>query len=348
MIAAVAVALSGCVSSGSGSNSTSASGEALVAIGAGLHGPSGTTASVFASGLKNVSAFAFDADGQLWAATASYDDTGSDHVYLVTKPGATPVEVLSGLHTPLGLLWYHDALYVASKGRVDAYRGFNRTKFASHTTVLTLPDGVGDSNQVVLTPDGHMLMGVSAACDHCVPDTEYSAAIVSFLPDGSDLRIYAKRVRAGIGLTYYPGTTDLFVTMNQRDDLGDATPGDWLAVVHDGDDWGFPACYGQSGASACRAVPEPTAVLDQHSAVSGVAIVTGQLGVSVGTAAVVAEWSDGKVQRVALTKSGAQYTGTVHPFLTGLKNPMPVTLSPEGALIVGDWATGLVYAISAT
>ena len=195
-----------------------------------------------------------------------------------------------------------------------------------------------------------MVMGISAACDHCVPGTEYSAAIVSFLPDGSDLRVYAKRVRAAIGLTYYPGTSDLFATMNQRDDLGDATPGDWLAVVRDGDDWGFPACYGQS-ATTCATVPEPVAVLDKHSAVSGVAIVTGQLGAEVGTAALVAEWSDGKVQRVALTKSGtgtATYTGTVHPFLTGLKNPMPVMLGADGALIVGDWATGIVYAISAS
>ena len=303
---------------------------------------------MYATGLKNASAFAFDADGQLWAATASYDDTGTDHVYLITKEGATPIKVLSGLHTPLGLLWYRGSLYVASKGRVDAYRGFDGTKFATHTTILTLPDGVGDSNQIVLTADGHMLMGVSAACDHCVPDTEYSAAIVSFLPDGSDLQVYAKRVRAAIGLTYFPGTSDLFVTMNQRDDLGDATPGDWLAVVHEGDDWGFPSCYGQTGTS-CTTVPEATAVLDKHSAVSGVAIVTGQLGAGVGTAALVAEWADGKVQRVALTKSvngTATYTGSVHPFLTGLKNPMPVILSPQGAVIVGDWATGIVYAIS--
>lgn len=92
-------------------------------------------------------------------------------------------------------------------------------------------------------------------------------------------------------------------------------------------------------------------MLDKHSAVSGVAIVTGQLGAEVGTAALVAEWSDGKVQRVALTKSGtgtAAYTGTVHPFLTGLKNPMPMIMDADGALIVGDWATGIVYAISAS
>ena len=194
----------------------------------GTEGPSGTSATVYTRGLSNVSALAFDADGRLWAATASYEDTGKDGVYVVTKEGATPTKVLTGLHTPLGLLWHDGALYVASRGRVDVYREFDGAEFAEHEKIVTLPSGVGDSNQIVVAPDGRLLMGVSASCDHCVPTSKWSGSIVSFLPDGSDLRMYATGIRAAIGLTYYPGTSDLFVTMNQRDDLGDATPGDWL------------------------------------------------------------------------------------------------------------------------
>ena len=81
----------------------------------------------------------------------------------------------------------------------------------------------------------------------------------------------ATGIRAPVGLAWYPGASDLFVTMNQRDDLGDATPGDWLAVVVPGQDWQFPDCYGQGG-SACDGAPSPVAVLDKHAAVSGVAI----------------------------------------------------------------------------
>ncbi|HEY8765861.1 MAG TPA: hypothetical protein VIP09_01140 [Dehalococcoidia bacterium] len=55
------------------------------------------------------------------------------------------------------------------------------------------------------------------------------------------------------------------MTMNQRDDLGDATPGDWLAVVQQGQEWGFPDCYGQGG-DACTGVPAPIAALDKHAA----------------------------------------------------------------------------------
>jgi hypothetical protein len=44
----------------------------------------------------------------------------------------------------------------------------------------------------------------------------------------------ARRVRAAYGLAFYPGSTDLFASMNQRDDLGAHTPGDWLALVREG------------------------------------------------------------------------------------------------------------------
>ncbi len=175
--------------------------------------------------------------------------------------------------------------------------------------------------------------------------SEWSASIVSFLPDGSDLRVDATGIRAPIGLVYFPGTEDLFVTMNQRDDLAEDTPGDGLAVVEEGQDWGFPDCYGQGGA-VCDGVPEPVAVFDEHAAASGVAIVTGELGDSVGTAAVVAEWAEGTVKVVRLDAVGATYTGDVETLLTGFENPVPVILDPDGALLVGDWTTGTVYRIT--
>jgi glucose/arabinose dehydrogenase len=173
-----------------------------------------------------------------------------------------------------------------------------------------------------------------------------SASVVSFRPYGSDLHVLARGIRAPVGLAYYPGTDDLFVTMNQRDDLGARTPGDWLAVVKQGDSWGFPACYGQGG-TVCDGVPQPVGVLDAHAAVSDVAIVTGELGSTVGTAALVAEWSDGVVKAVRLTRTSTGYAGTVTPFLAGLQHPVALLLEPSGALYVGDWGSGTIVKVTA-
>jgi hypothetical protein len=80
--------------------------------------------------------------------------------------------------------------------------------------------------------------------------------------------------------------------------------------------------------------------------VSGVSIVTGQLGPSVGTSAIVAEWALGQLDQVTLSRTRSGYRGSVQPFVTGLKNPVPVLLTPGGALLVGDWTTGTIYRIT--
>jgi glucose/arabinose dehydrogenase len=318
----------------------------LVAIGAGLIGPSGVTAAVYATGLTNASAIAFDPEGRLWVATAGYSDASTDGVYLVPSSGATPEKIIDRVSTPLGLLWYQGSLYVSSADGVVAYADFAGTSFASQRTVVSFATGTGELNGIALGPEARFVLGISAPCDSCDPTSAWSASVVSFLPDGSDLRVEASGIRAPVGLAYYPGTSDLFVTMNQRDDLAAATPGDWLAVVSRGQDWGFPTCYGQGG-DACSGSPAPTAVLDKHAAVSGVAIVTDGLGSTIGPSALVAEWAQGKVLRVALMHDGTAWTGTVTTFLSGLQQPVPVLSGPDGAVYVGDWGTGIVYRIAA-
>jgi glucose/arabinose dehydrogenase len=252
------------------------------------------------------------------------------------------------LHTPLGLVWDGGTLYVSSAGRIDAFSGFADGVFTARRTVLTFDDGVGEVNGLALAPDGRLVVGVSAPCDACTPTSDQAGAVLSLLPDGTDLHVIASGIRAPVGLAYVPGTDDLLVTMNQRDDLGDATPGDWLALVRDGHDWGFPDCYGQGG-DACQGVPEPVAVLDKHAAVSGVAVVGNGFGPLGGTSGFVAEWATGAVVRVALTRSadGTTWTGSAEPFLTGIARPVAVAVAPDGALVVGDWESGTIYRISA-
>jgi glucose/arabinose dehydrogenase len=338
-----AAVLGGCGSSAS--SPTGVKTAPLVSIGAGLRGPAGLHASVYARGVPNVAAITFDAQGRLWATAAGLTGHRRDGVYLITRPRAQPVRVISGLKDPLGLVWHGGRLYVSSVGRVTVYRGFDGTRFAHQQTIIHGPVAGGENNNLVLLPDGRFAMGITATCDHCLPRSEFSGSIVTFAPDGSDLKLYAARIRAPVGLTLYPGTSELFVTMNQRDDLGAKTTGDVLAVVAPGTDWRSPQCYEQGGA-VCAGVPKPLAVLDKHAAVGPVVIVTGQLGSSTGTAALVSEWQSAKVQRITLVKRGSSYTGAVSTWLTGLHNPLALALGPQRSVLVGDWGTGTIYRIT--
>ncbi|MFZ1154723.1 MAG: hypothetical protein WAN93_07460 [Solirubrobacteraceae bacterium] len=345
-LSAVLLVLPGCGSSGGHPSVAHSSASALVSIGAGLKGPAGLRATVYAKGPPTVAAFAFDSRGRLWLTAAGFEKYTDDGVYMIAHNGARAVKVISGLKDPLGIIWHDGELYVASLGRVDVFSDLHGTSFAKHKRIVNGPVSKGENNSMALAPDGRFLMGVTATCDHCAPRSGFSGSIVSFRPNGSDLRLYAKRIRAPFGLAYFPGTNDLFVSMNQRDDLGARTPGDWLGLVREGQDWGFPDCYGQGGA-ACVGVPAPVAVLDKHAAAGDVVIVTGQLGANVGTAALVAEWQSATVLKASLLRTGSAYKASVTQLLIGVKNPLALASAPDGSLLVGDWSTGTIYRIRA-
>jgi glucose/arabinose dehydrogenase len=325
--AAVAVALLAAVSA-----SASASAETgLVSIGAGLRGPSGVRATVYATGLRNVSAIAVDSRGRLWATTSAASDHSHDGLYLVAHRGAKPV-LVAHVAEPLGLVWDGSTLFVAARGKVLAFTHLSGHRFGKRTVILDGPDPKAANDTILVLPNGRLMMSVSATCDHCRQMSRYSAAIVTFDLDGSHLRVYASGIRDGYGLALIPGTTTLLVSMNQRDDLGGRTPGDWLAVVRQGQSWGFPRCWDQGG-TVCRRVPAPLAVLDRHAGAGAVAVF--------GTFAIVPEWATGKVERVALTGS----THVANVFLTGLKNPLAATVT-NNRLLIGDWTTGRIYAVT--
>ena len=339
-----AFVVAGCGGGGQKAAATSAPGRA--AIGQGLEGPAGLKATVYATGLRNVSAFAFDSRGRLWATTSAATKHGGDGVYLVPSAGAAPVKVISGVSGPLGLLWHGGKLYVTSLGRVDVFSGLLGAHFAKRTAVIVEPKGHGWNNGIVATSDARLVMGISATCDHCRSTSIWSGTIVSFRPDGSDVRVYAKGIRAPFGIAYDRASGALITSMNQRDDLGAKTPGDWLGVVRSGQNWHFPACYGQGG-GVCAGVPAPLAVLDKHAAAGGVAVVSGQLGASVGHAALVTEWERGSLLRAPLRASGSGYASTeAAVLLSGFENPLPLAVAPDGALLVGDWGSGTIYRIA--
>ncbi len=72
---------------------------------------------------------------------------------------------------------------------------------------------------------------------------------------------------------------------------------------------------------------------------------TGQLGTTIGTSALVAEWATGTIMRVGLQLEPATAATAVTPFLTGLEQPVAVAIGPDGTVFVGDWGTGTVYRI---
>ena len=151
-----AVALAGAALAGCGSSSTSASSSVpprLVSIGAGLHGQPGLHATVYARGVPNVAAFAFDSQGRLWAAAAGLTGHRRDGVYLIARPGDHPVRVIGGLKDPLGLVWRDGQLYVSSRHDEAVY------KVAPNGTMSTYAEGMGIATGIAFDAAENLYVG---------------------------------------------------------------------------------------------------------------------------------------------------------------------------------------------
>jgi glucose/arabinose dehydrogenase len=302
---------------------------ATVALAAAIHLPAGYHAAVYATGLQHPTALAFGPDRRLYVA----EDTGA--IVSVARGAKRPRVFARRLIVPLGLLWRGSALYVAESGKVEAF-----THSGSRRTVLAgLPFRLHQQDAIVAGPDGRLYLGSGSTCNACLEHDRRSAAILSFRPDGSGLRVVATGLRNPYGLLFVGKT--LYATVNGRDDLGDNEPAEMVVHVHPGADYGWPACWAgyalRKLIGACRGVERPVAYLEPHSSADGIAAWRGNL--------FVAEWGEYLSRR-----HGRQIVRIVHgkatTFATGFDHPLALAVDPSGDLLVADWGRGVIYAIS--
>jgi len=57
------------------------------------------------------------------------------------------------------------------------------------------------------------------------------------------LQTFAAGLRNPVGIAFYPGTNDLYVTVNERDGLGDGLVPDYFTRIRQGDFFGWPYAY---------------------------------------------------------------------------------------------------------
>jgi len=356
-ILAVCVAASLSVTAGTAAASTSSlrrtvaksASSGLVPIGHGLKGPKGASAAIYATGLKNVSDLAYDTSGNVWASVTGdpgEKSTPSDGVYLI-KSGR-PVAVLTGsqVKLPIGIVWDKSTLIVSDYGYVEAWSGFDGQRFKSHKILYTgLAAGAsGWTDNGAVGPDGKIYMNIGAACDICKPTGKLEADVISFMPNGTGLRVVATRVRGNTFSEFMPGTDALFGVMDQQNALVPA-PDDQLGIFKQGQNWGFPTCYGQGGAK-CKGIAEAVAYLPPHNGSSSMALVDGQFGPTYATSAFVSAFSLGDVERVALRKQGGGYKSSgVYQFITGLEQPDGLLVTKDDSLLVGNRVSGDIYEI---
>jgi glucose/arabinose dehydrogenase len=299
-----------------------------------LEVPSGFVAEVYATGLKHPTALAFGPGGLLYAT----QDTGE---VVATGRGSTKPRVLArGFKTPLGLAWSGSTLFVSTQGSVHRLVVRGKRVVSRTTIVKGLPFGRHQQDTIALGPDGRLYLGSGTTCDVCREQDRRSGAILSFRPDGTDLRVDATGFRNPFGLVF--DGKRLFVSDNARDDLGRDEPADTVVVFKRGADYGWPDCWAswqeRRLKGRCSGVTPPFAYLEPHSSADTLALWAGSLFVAEWGQYLSRRWGR-KLVRIDLA------TGRSTTFADGFEHPLGLAVEPHGGLLAGDWGRGVIYRI---
>jgi len=201
------------------------------------------------------------------------------------------------------------------------------------------------------------------------------ATVLAFDPDGKNRRPYANGLRNCVGMLVHPDTGDLFCSVNERDELGDNLPPDYVTRVKQGGFYGWPWYYlGAHEDPRLKGIrPDlkdkiivPDTLLQAHSAALGMTVYKAPPGAKNAFpkeyegeifVALHGSWNRGirtgyKVVRLMM-KNGVP-TGQYQDFMTGMVlsdrdvwgRPAAVTVAADGALLVVDDAGGVVWRVA--
>jgi glucose/arabinose dehydrogenase len=299
--------------------------------------PDGFAAELYASGLRRPTALAFGPGGLLYAT----QERGE--VVAIGRGSTTPRVLARGFRTPLGLTWVGQTLYVSAQGSVSRLVVRAKRIVSRREIVRGLPFGRHQQDTIALGPDGRLYLGSGSTCDACKEKDPRSGAILSFRPDGTDLRVVAKGLRNPFGLAFHRDGR-LFVSDNARDDLGDGEPAETVVVVKRGADFGWPRCWSswrlRKLQGSCAGVTPPFALLEPHSSANTLAFWRGALFVTEWGQYLSERWGR-KLVRVDLA------TRRATTFADGFDHPLGLAVDRRtGGLLVGDWGRGVIYLLT--
>lgn len=159
------------------------------------------------------------------------------------------IEFITGLNMPFGLALQGEYLYVANTDSVVRFKiklGESKPIGEREVIVAGVPSrGFHQhwTRNILFEPDGkHFLLTVGSETNRG-PEAPVRALIWRYTADGKSREPYATGLRNPVGLTYRPGTNELWTTVVERDYMGDDVVPDFLAKVQKGDFFGWPWFY---------------------------------------------------------------------------------------------------------
>jgi glucose/arabinose dehydrogenase len=364
--------------------------------------PSGFAVNLFASGLTGPRMIRAAPNGDIFVA-----ESRAGRISVLRPDGgasgaaAKKSVFASGLNYPFGIAFYPPGadpqwVYIADTGAVLRFpyrNGDLSPRGEPETVVPELPVGGHATRDVAFSPDGAtMYVSVGSRSNDAESMSRLSGAslqnfianhplgaawidesdradVLAFDPQGKNKKIFATGIRNCVGMAIAPDGT-LWCSTNERDDLGNDLPPDYVTRVREGSFFGWPWYYigGNEDPHHRGERPDlkdkvtlPDVLIEAHSASLDMTIYDGsQFPADYRGSIFAAEhgsWNRSKrtgykVIRVIM-KDGAP-TGEYEDFATGFVindsavwgRPVGVTVAGDGALLISEDGSGTIWRVT--
>lgn len=290
-------------------------------------------------------------------------------------------EFVGDLHSPFGMALVGNDFYVANTDAVVhfTYEDGDTSLTSAARTITDLPaDPINYhwTRNIVASPDGRFLYATvgsnSNNAENGMQAEEGRAAIWKIDRSTGDKQLFATGLRNPNGMDWQPDSGELWVAVNERDDLGDDLVPDYITSVKPNGFYGWPYSYfgqhldprmeDEQKPELVASAIKPDYAVGAHTASLGLIFYNGEsFAKHYAGGAFVAQ--HGSWNRESLSgykvifvpfKDGRP-SGQPEDFLTGFLNdteeahgrPVGVAIDKTGALLVADDVGNTIWRVSA-
>jgi glucose/arabinose dehydrogenase len=342
--------------------------------GASIKVPAGFSVDEFAAGFERPRFMVEGPGGEV-----IISDTVANGSVIALRNGTKKV-LLSALDRPYGLALWHEYLYVGEPESLKRYKYDSKVLTAGPGEEVVSMKGFskGHVTRTILFDEraGKMYLTIGSSGDLVTGDPELRAAIHRYNPDGTGHETIATGLRNTVGLRFYPGSTQLWATVEERTDSADVPVSDFFTSIKPGGFYGWPYAY--MGPHAEPRIPEkerrpdlvekaitPDIMLKPHCAVLDLLFYTGtQFPTEYRNGAFLANHGSTQgAERVGYSVSFVPFqkgkpSGPVRDFATGWMlgadkkeiwgRPVAFLQLHDGSLLVSDDGGKVIWRVSFT
>jgi glucose/arabinose dehydrogenase len=354
------------------------------------HVPPGFKIELYASGFRDPRFLLTAPNGDVFVTESRANqikvmrDTNGDG-----KPDVTEIFAERDLHKPFGIAFYPPGddpqfLYVANTNGVIRFpyrNGDLKARGPAEQLGARLSGGAARlrsgghwTRDIVFSPDGKK-MYVSIGSRSNVSDNSAEAdraRIFEFDPDGTNRNVYAWGIRNAVGIAFRPGSNELWMSTNERDEIGEDLPPDYISSVKPGGFYGWPWFYignhpdprhkGKHPELADKVIV-PDVLVQAHSASLNLCFYTGDQFPSEYKGDIFAAFHGSwnrmkrtgyKIVRVPFDHSTDKVRGEYEDFITGFVTPegkvwgrpVGITVAKDGSLLISEDGNGTIWRVS--